>query len=384
MPFAADVAALVTPPHALVAPAQQTAWTTVTVRSGDTRGTSRSSTARPPSHRHEEPPGTWWGGHPRRSEAARAHLGRSPAGLPARRPRLRSPGPHRRRSRPRRRGSTSCAPATPCRHRRALPDQPRHVARREPAACLELHLRRPADHHPRAGCCRQTHRPTATAAYPSRPSKPRPPRPAPRLSPRAGPGWPRCQCPAAPRRPISSGASGRTTGSTPSWPWRSAGSKSGWYRHAVSSHERRGGHAAGHRHLGLAARRPQARPLDVRDNITARVLVLRALQHMAESKDQAIAAYYQGFYSVRSRGLYTDTKAYVANVKAIYAGSDPQAVTRLACGDWAHHTVNSCRDVQRGGLPRRSGHRREGPRPLAPRRRRHGRRSTWRSTHLGP
>ena len=36
MPFAADVAALVTPPHALVAPAQQTAWTTVTVRSGDT------------------------------------------------------------------------------------------------------------------------------------------------------------------------------------------------------------------------------------------------------------------------------------------------------------------------------------------------------------
>ena len=58
---------------------------------------------------------------------------------------------------------------------------------------------------------------------------------------------------------------------------------------------------------------------DVRDNITAGVLVLRALQHMADSKDQAIAAYYQGLYSVRSRGLYTDTKAYVANIKAIYA-----------------------------------------------------------------
>ena len=58
---------------------------------------------------------------------------------------------------------------------------------------------------------------------------------------------------------------------------------------------------------------------DVRDNITAGVLVLRALQNMAETKDQAIAAYYQGLYSVRTRGLFTDTKGYVANVKAIYA-----------------------------------------------------------------
>ncbi len=56
----------------------------------------------------------------------------------------------------------------------------------------------------------------------------------------------------------------------------------------------------------------------VEDNITAGVLILRALQGSAESKEQAIGAYYQGLYSIRSRGMFTDTKAYVASVLAIY------------------------------------------------------------------
>lgn len=57
---------------------------------------------------------------------------------------------------------------------------------------------------------------------------------------------------------------------------------------------------------------------DPRDNITSGVIILRALQASAESRDQAIAAYYQGLYSVRTKGLYEDTKRYVANVKAVY------------------------------------------------------------------
>jgi LysM repeat protein len=59
------------------------------------------------------------------------------------------------------------------------------------------------------------------------------------------------------------------------------------------------------------------RKLDLRrtdDNVTAGVVILRALTRMADSRDEAIASYYQGFGSVRSRGWYEDTKQYVANV----------------------------------------------------------------------
>ncbi|MER7070760.1 LysM peptidoglycan-binding domain-containing protein [Terrabacter sp. NPDC000476] len=57
---------------------------------------------------------------------------------------------------------------------------------------------------------------------------------------------------------------------------------------------------------------------DVKDNVTGGVLILRALQAMADSREQAIAGYYQGIYSVRTKGMYADTKRYVANVLAIY------------------------------------------------------------------
>jgi LysM repeat protein len=59
------------------------------------------------------------------------------------------------------------------------------------------------------------------------------------------------------------------------------------------------------------------RKLDLRrteDNVTAGVVILRALTRMADNRDEAIASYYQGFGSVRSRGWYEDTKQYVANV----------------------------------------------------------------------
>lgn len=57
---------------------------------------------------------------------------------------------------------------------------------------------------------------------------------------------------------------------------------------------------------------------DAQDNITAGVLILRALQAGADSREQAIAGYYQGLRSVRERGMYPDTKQYVAAILAAY------------------------------------------------------------------
>lgn len=59
--------------------------------------------------------------------------------------------------------------------------------------------------------------------------------------------------------------------------------------------------------------------LDTKDNITAGIVMLRGLTRMTESRDEAIAAYYQGLGSVRSRGWYADTHRYVANVTALRA-----------------------------------------------------------------
>lgn len=59
------------------------------------------------------------------------------------------------------------------------------------------------------------------------------------------------------------------------------------------------------------------RPLDLRnaqDNITAGVAIISALLSTSPSKEIAVASYYQGQYSVMNRGMYADTKGYVASV----------------------------------------------------------------------
>jgi LysM repeat protein len=59
------------------------------------------------------------------------------------------------------------------------------------------------------------------------------------------------------------------------------------------------------------------RSLDLRkaqDNVTAGVAIISALISTSPSKEIAIASYYQGQYSVMNRGMYEDTKAYVASV----------------------------------------------------------------------
>ncbi|WP_131104240.1 LysM peptidoglycan-binding domain-containing protein [Ornithinimicrobium sufpigmenti] len=54
--------------------------------------------------------------------------------------------------------------------------------------------------------------------------------------------------------------------------------------------------------------------LDPQDNVTAGVVVMRALMRSADSRDAAIGGYYQGLGSVRQYGLFGDTRQYVANI----------------------------------------------------------------------
>jgi LysM repeat protein len=57
--------------------------------------------------------------------------------------------------------------------------------------------------------------------------------------------------------------------------------------------------------------------LDTRDNVTAGVVILKALTRSASSRRQAIAGYYQGLASVRARGMFVDTKAYVRSIESL-------------------------------------------------------------------
>ena len=56
--------------------------------------------------------------------------------------------------------------------------------------------------------------------------------------------------------------------------------------------------------------------LDPYDNATAGVAIIRALIRTSPNLDTAIASYYQGQYSVKTHGMFPDTKNYVAAIKA--------------------------------------------------------------------
>lgn len=67
------------------------------------------------------------------------------------------------------------------------------------------------------------------------------------------------------------------------------------------------------------ASRLAGRPLDLakpRDNVTAGVVILKQLRTAAGDDDTAIGGYYQGLPSIRQRGMYAETRRYVAQVKA--------------------------------------------------------------------
>lgn len=59
--------------------------------------------------------------------------------------------------------------------------------------------------------------------------------------------------------------------------------------------------------------------LNPHDNAVAGVSIIRALVRTSKDLDTAIAGYYQGQYSVSRYGMFKDTKAYVANVRALQA-----------------------------------------------------------------
>jgi soluble lytic murein transglycosylase-like protein len=66
----------------------------------------------------------------------------------------------------------------------------------------------------------------------------------------------------------------------------------------------------------LASR--QLNPHSAHDNVTAGVLYLKQLLNQTGGNESdAIAAYYQGLGALRSRGVFDDTKQYIANVQAL-------------------------------------------------------------------
>ena len=56
---------------------------------------------------------------------------------------------------------------------------------------------------------------------------------------------------------------------------------------------------------------------DVEDNVLAGIRYFKLLLRITGRTDQALAGYYQGLASVRKRGMYDDTKAYVKNILAL-------------------------------------------------------------------
>ncbi len=57
--------------------------------------------------------------------------------------------------------------------------------------------------------------------------------------------------------------------------------------------------------------------LDPRDNVTAGVVILKTLLRTSPDLPSAIAGYYQGATSVHQYGMFSDTRQYVANVRAL-------------------------------------------------------------------
>lgn len=134
----------------------------------------------------------------------------------------------------------------------------------------------------------------------------------------------------APSKPSTSGASraevrrviirtARARGVAPRLALAVSWQESGWQMHHVSSANAIGAMQvlpgtgtwmslyAG-RHLNLR---------DLKDNVLAGVLLLKFLDDNTSTTTNQVAAYYQGLRAVQERGLYGETRTYVANVLAI-------------------------------------------------------------------
>lgn len=96
--------------------------------------------------------------------------------------------------------------------------------------------------------------------------------------------------------------------------------ESGWQQHVVSSVGAIGVMQVMPGTGEWVSRYVAHRPLnlrDVEDNVEAGIRYFALLQRVAGRDDLALAGYYQGLASVRKRGMYDDTKAYVKNIQAL-------------------------------------------------------------------
>jgi soluble lytic murein transglycosylase-like protein len=96
--------------------------------------------------------------------------------------------------------------------------------------------------------------------------------------------------------------------------------ESGWQQSVTSSVGAIGAMQVMPRTGAWVAKYLVGRPLDLRkaeDNVLAGVRYLAMLKRLAPRTELAVAGYYQGLTSVMKKGMYDDTKAYVANILAL-------------------------------------------------------------------
>ncbi len=110
-------------------------------------------------------------------------------------------------------------------------------------------------------------------------------------------------------------------GVSPSLATAIAWQESGFNNSAVSSANARGVMQVMPGTWDYVQKNLASRPLNpnsASDNVTAGVLYLRSLLNQTGGDENAaIAAYYQGLGALRSRGMFTDTTRYVANVQSL-------------------------------------------------------------------
>lgn len=98
--------------------------------------------------------------------------------------------------------------------------------------------------------------------------------------------------------------------------------ESGWQQHVVSSVGAIGAMQVMPGTGAWVSEHLAGRRLDLRkveDNVEAGVRYFSLLQRVAGRDELALAGYYQGLSSVRKRGMYDDTKAYIKNILALRA-----------------------------------------------------------------
>ncbi len=335
MPFA-DVAALAQPPHAVVVPVSTTTWKTIAVRPGDTLwhlAIAHRTTVRALVDKNRLPAG---GNviHPGQKllvpgSPAAAPKPSTPAAKPAPKPATK-PAPKPVASKPS--GTTTpsvpSVPAGGLAHVVVRGDTMSGIAAKYKVSLTKLLA---ANKLKDAGLIYIGQR----IVVPGVTSAPAPSTPAPSPTPPSGYTTPtktqlavaaskdKLAARDAPSRTETSDlirATATRNGVDPKLALAIGWIESGWYQRAVSYTD-----AVGVMQLMPVAEtwasQLAGRPLDrydTQDNVTGGVLIIRALMATADTREQAIAGYYQGLYSVRTKGLYDDTKKYVANVLAVY------------------------------------------------------------------